>query len=144
MPQAPANYYISAQSNRLFAFYPKFPAKGVLSKVTEENILEIEESSTDNRRQFDRRPVNIEIQFDGGDARGRATSRDIGIGGLYMATDARLPEGTPLLLRMNLGNQDLTLDGVVAYCDPGHGVGVRFHNLTPEIENILKTQVPST
>ncbi|HEX8198655.1 MAG TPA: PilZ domain-containing protein [Pyrinomonadaceae bacterium] len=112
--------------------------------MTDENILEIEESSTDNRRQFDRRPVNIEIQFDGGDARGQATTRDIGIGGLYMATDARLLEGAALLLRMNLGNQDLMLYGVVAYCDPGHGVGVRFHNLTPEVENILKSHVHST
>lgn len=106
--------------------------------MTEENILEIEESASDNRRQFDRRAITIEIQFDGGDAHGRATTRDIGIGGLYMATDAELPNGTPLVLRMNVGNQDLTLHGVVTYCDPGHGVGVRFHNLSPEVENILR------
>jgi hypothetical protein len=112
--------------------------------VTDDNILEIEESSTDNRRQFDRRTINIEIHFEGGDARGRATTRDIGIGGLYMATDARLTIGTPLTLRMNVANQDLVLNGVVAYCDPGHGVGVRFHNLTPEIENILKNETSLT
>lgn len=112
--------------------------------MADDNILEIEESSTDNRRQFDRRTVNVEIQFEGGDARGRATTRDIGIGGLYMATDADLPENTPLTLRMNVGNQDLVLNGIVAYCDPGQGVGVRFHNLTPEVENILKNESPLT
>ena len=108
--------------------------------MTDDNILEIEESSNENRRQFDRRTVNIEIHFDGGDARGRATTRDIGIGGLYMATDAVLQENTPLTLRMNIGGQDLVLNGAVAYCDPGQGVGVRFHNLTPEVENILKDE----
>lgn len=61
-----------------------------------------------------------------------------------MATDANLPEGTPLTLRMNVGNQDLTLNGIVTYCDPGHGVGVRFHNLAPEVENILKSEMPLT
>ena len=111
--------------------------------MSEENILEIEESSTDNRRQFDRRAVTIEIQFDGGDAHGRATTRDIGIGGLYMATDADLPDGTPLVLRMSTGNQELTINGVVTYCDPGHGVGVRFHNLSPEVENTLRQLMPA-
>ncbi|MDQ4123793.1 MAG: PilZ domain-containing protein [Acidobacteriota bacterium] len=106
-----------------------------------DDILEIEESSTENRRQFGRRAVTIEIQFEGGDARGRATTRDIGIGGLYLTTDLNLPEGTPLMLKMNIGNRDLTLNGVVAYCDPGHGVGVRFRDLTPEIENILKSEI---
>jgi hypothetical protein len=52
IPQAPANYYISAQSNCLFAFYPKFPAKGVLKKGDRRK-------HSRNRRILNRQPQTI-------------------------------------------------------------------------------------
>jgi len=54
IPQAPAtaNYYISAQSNCLFAFYPKFPAKGVLKKGDRRKYSR-------NRRILNRQPQTI-------------------------------------------------------------------------------------
>jgi hypothetical protein len=110
--------------------------------VTDENILELDESEKDDRRQFDRRPLTIEIQYEGGDARGTATTRDIGIGGLYLATDRDLREGTPLLMRLEIGGRELILNGVVTYRDPRHGVGIRFQNLSEEIENILRSELP--
>lgn len=109
--------------------------------MTDENILEIENFPADNRRQFHRRSIMIDIQFDGGDARGLATTRDIGIGGLYMATDARLPVGAPIVLRMKIGNRELIVKGAIAYCDAGHGAGVRFHNLSPEIERFFQEEM---
>jgi hypothetical protein len=93
------------------------------------------------RRQSDRKKLIIDVQFNGGDATGIANTRDIGIGGLYMTTDARLETGSLIFMRMNVGGRDVALNGVVVYADPGHGVGVRFHGLTDEIEEILKREL---
>jgi hypothetical protein len=111
--------------------------------VTDDDILEIEHP-TDERRQFERRNLNVEIQFNGGDARGIATTRDVALGGLYMATAADLREGTLLSMRLFLGDKELILSGVVTYRDPGHGVGVRFHNLSPAAEAVLRRELPLT
>ena len=108
-----------------------------------EDILEIEDSA-DDRREFERKPLTVEIRFDGGDATGRATTRDIGLGGLYMATTAELPEGTTLQLRIMLGAEELNVNGLVVYFDPGHGVGVRFHGLTEKAEELLRRNLPRT
>jgi hypothetical protein len=111
--------------------------------VANEDILELDEAH-DDRRQFDRKRLIVEIRFNGGDATGIATTRDIGLGGLYMSTKADLKEGTLLSLRMQIGNEDMIISGVVTYSDPGHGVGIRFHNLTPEAENLLRRELPLT
>lgn len=114
-------------------------------KVNEEelDILELEDNAAD-RRQFERRHLVIDIHFNGGDATGMATTRDIGLGGLYMATAADLREGTLLTMKIKLGERDIVLSGVVVYADPGHGVGVRFHNVSQEIEQILRNEMPLT
>jgi hypothetical protein len=61
---------------------------------------------------------------------------------LYLATDRDLPEGKPLTMRLNIGNRELVLNGIVTYRDPGHGVGIRFQNLSEEVENILRRELP--
>ena len=65
------------------------------------------------RRQSDRRKLIINVHYEGGDGTGIANTRDIGIGGLYMITNAPLASGTPLFMRMSIGGEEVGLDGVV-------------------------------
>jgi hypothetical protein len=103
------------------------------------NQKEFAESlSLDERRSSDRKKLIVNVNFSGGDATGIANTRDIGIGGLYMTTNAKLEIGTPIFMQMSVGGKEISLDGVVVYSDPGHGVGVRFHDLTEENEKCLK------
>jgi hypothetical protein len=95
------------------------------------------------KRQSDRKKLIIDVNFDGGDATGIANTRDIGIGGLYMTTNAILETGTPILLQMTIGGKEIALSGIVVYSDPGHGVGVRFHNLSDEHQELLNNFVLS-
>lgn len=94
--------------------------------------------SPSERRSSDRKKLIVDVHFNGGDATGIANTRDIGIGGLYMTTNAKLDTGTLIFLRMIVAGRELAISGVVVYTDPGHGVGVRFHSLTDETESILK------
>lgn len=93
------------------------------------------------RRQSDRKKLIVNVDFEGGDATGIANTRDIGIGGLYMATGADFQIGTPIRLRLTLGGREVGFDGIVAYADPGQGVGVRFQNLSDEDEKLLKREL---
>ncbi|HLM02222.1 MAG TPA: PilZ domain-containing protein [Pyrinomonadaceae bacterium] len=93
------------------------------------------------RRHSDRKKLIVDVQFNGGDATGIANTRDIGIGGLYMTTSAALDTGTLIFMKMTVGGRELSLSGVVAYTDPGHGVGVRFHGLSDENVEILKNEL---
>ena len=60
-----------------------------------------------------------------------------------ISTNAKLEIGTPIFLQMSVGNHELALNGVVVYSDPGHGVGVRFHDLSEADENFLKNELGS-
>lgn len=97
--------------------------------------------SPSERRGSDRKKLIVDVNFNGGDATGIANTRDIGVGGLYMTTNARLETGTLIFLRMIVGGRELAISGVVVYTDPGHGVGVRFHNLTDEASEVLKREL---
>lgn len=93
------------------------------------------------RRHSDRKKLIVDVNFDGGDATGIANTRDIGIGGLYMTTNTRLENGTPIIIRMTIGTEEISLNGTVVYTDPGHGVGVRFRNLSEENAELLKQEL---
>ena len=97
--------------------------------------------SSSERRGSDRKKLIVDVHFSGGDATGIANTRDIGIGGLYMTTNAKLEIGTPIFMQMSVGEKQLAFDGVVVYSDPGHGVGVRFQDLSEENENFLKAEL---
>lgn len=107
--------------------------------MTEKNFGEA--VSPSERRVADRKKLIIDVRFDGGDGTAIANTRDIGVGGLYMTTTANLSTGTPVLMTMSLGGRSLDLNGVVAYSDPGHGVGVRFHDLSSEDADFLKNEL---
>src|ERR1700752_2159469 len=92
----------------------------------------------EERRQHDRSRLIIDVFFDGHDAPGVASTKDIGIGGLYMNTKDDLPLGSALLLRIPLrGEKQIICHGEVVYSNPGLGVGVRFKGLSEESKSLL-------
>jgi PilZ domain len=97
--------------------------------------------SPSERRQSDRKKLIVDVKFDGGDATGIANTRDIGLGGLYMTTNAQLSNGMPISMRLTVGTTEMAIAGVVAYLDPGQGVGVRFQNLSDEDKNLLVNEL---
>lgn len=96
------------------------------------------------RRGSDRKKLIVDVRFEGGDGTGIANTRDIGSGGLYMTTTAPLVTGTPIMMTMNIGERSLNLSGTVVYSDPGHGVGVRFRDLSEEDEEFLGRELELT
>ena len=99
--------------------------------------------SASERRGTDRKKLIIDVRFSDGDATAIANTRDIGIGGLYMTTNAKLDIGTPISMSMTIDTKEISLRGVVVYSDPGHGVGVRFNDLSTEDENLLMRELNS-
>jgi len=97
--------------------------------------------SASERREFDRKKLIIDVRFEGGDGTGIANTRDIGVGGLYMTTTAPLETGTPIVMTLNTGPREMNLKGVVVYSDPGHGVGVRFKDLSDADAEALNTEL---
>ena len=93
------------------------------------------------RRHSDRKKLIVDVHFEGGDATGIANTRDIGIGGLYMLTNAYLESGTPIVVCLSIGGKEICINGAVVYTDPGQGVGIRFHNISQEILEILRREL---
>lgn len=102
-----------------------------------------ENVSASEKRGSDRKKLIIDVRFNDGDATAIANTRDIGIGGLYMTTNAKLEIGTPISMSMTFDTKEISLSGVVVYTDPGQGVGVRFDNLSPENESLLLHELNS-
>ena len=90
------------------------------------------------RRQYERSRLIVDIRFKGLEATGVASTRDIGAGGLYMNTQAELPEGAPLLLRIPCNGEHVVVNAVVIYSNPGRGVGVRFTDLSTEKRRLIE------
>lgn len=88
-----------------------------------------EEAPHDERRQHDRSRLIVDVFFDGADATGIASTKDISAGGLYMTTQKELPEGGLLTLRLPFPEGDVVINAEVVYSNPGRGVGVRFHGV---------------
>ena len=102
-----------------------------------------EDDSQDERRHYDRSRLLVDVSFDGGDATGVASSKDISLGGLYMNTQTEIPVGKTLALRIPLGGQHVVIKADVIYSNPGHGVGVRFHRLPDDAREIMERELPA-
>lgn len=109
--------------------------------MTEEDLAE--DRSQDERRHYDRSRLLVDVRFDGGDATGVASTKDISLGGLYMNTQTEIPVGETLALRIPLGGHHLVIKADVVYSNPGHGVGVRFHGLPDEVREIMERELPA-
>jgi hypothetical protein len=99
----------------------------------------------DERRQHDRSRLIVDVYFDGTDATGVASTKDIGLGGLYMNTQMVIPEGAVLTLRIPLSNdQQVVVNAEVMYSNPGLGVGVRFQGLTEKDRALMERDLPKS
>jgi hypothetical protein len=99
--------------------------------------------SPDERRQFDRSRLIVDVHFDGADSTGVAGTKDISVGGLYLSTQAQIPEGATLTLRIPLGGEYVIVKADVVYSNPGHGVGVRFHRLSNQARELMERELPA-
>ena len=105
------------------------------------NIDLTDARSAAERRGSDRKKLIVDVQFEGGDGTGIANTRDIGAGGLYMTTTAHLTTGTPIMMSMIIAGRSMNINGVVVYADPGHGVGVRFRDMSDEDLEFLNREL---
>jgi hypothetical protein len=106
------------------------------------NEEDSEELASGERRHYDRSRLIVDVRFDGGDATGVASTKDISMGGLYMSTQADVAVGDTLALRIPLAGQHVVVKADVVYSNPGHGIGVRFHRLTPEVRELMEKELP--
>jgi PilZ domain len=90
------------------------------------------ETPQDERRRYERSRLIIDVFFNGSDLTGVASTKDMSPGGLYMNTQAEIPEGSVLMLRIPVGDRDIVCNGEVVYSNPGRGVGVNFQGLSDE------------
>ena len=105
-------------------------------------MAEDEFQSQEERRAHDRSRLILDVFFDGHDVTGVASTKDISPGGLYMNTQANIPAGAFLMVRIPFRN-DVTVvcNAEVVYSNPGSGVGLRFHDLTDEVRATLEREV---
>jgi PilZ domain-containing protein len=98
--------------------------------------------SQEERRNYDRSRLIVDVFFDGQDVTGVASTKDISVGGLYMNTKAEIREGTLLLMRIPFREDaQVVCTAVVVYSNPGRGVGLRFQSLSDEMRSILEREV---
>jgi PilZ domain len=98
--------------------------------------------SPDERRAHDRSRLILDVFFDGEDMTGVASTKDISAGGLYMNTQAAIPQGAMLVLRIPF-RPDATVvcRAEVIYSEPGLGLGLRFIDLSDEGRALLEHEL---
>lgn len=98
--------------------------------------------SQEERRNYDRARLIVDVFFDGKDVTGVASTKDISAGGLYMNTQADIPEGTLLLIRIPFrSDAQVVCNAIVVYSNPGRGVGLRFQGISDEVRAMLEREV---
>jgi hypothetical protein len=96
----------------------------------------------EERRAYDRSRLIVDVFFDGNDATGVASTKDISLGGFYMNTQAIIPEGSLLLVRIPFGpGKQVVSNAEVVYSNAGRGVGVRFQGLSEEAQTLLEKEL---
>lgn len=106
-------------------------------------VDELDENATpDDRRSFERSRLIVDVFFDGSDATGVASTKDISVGGFYMNTQATLPEGAVLLVRIPFPDgKQVVANAEVVYSNPSRGVGVRFQGLSDENRELIESEL---
>lgn len=96
----------------------------------------------EERRTHDRSRLIVDVHFDGEDATGVASTKDISLGGLYLNTQATIPQGAMLLVRIPFRpDAEVVCRAEVIYSEPGRGVGVRFKDLPEETRTVLEREL---
>lgn len=107
-------------------------------------VDELEESleGPEERRRYDRSRLIVDVFFDGNDATGVASTKDISVGGFYLNTQANLPEGAVLLVRIPLGDgTQVVANAQVVYTNPARGVGLRFQDLSEQNRTLIESEL---
>jgi hypothetical protein len=107
-------------------------------------VDELDESmdGPDERRRHDRSRLIVDVFFDGKDATGVASTKDISVGGFYMNTQANLPEGAVLLVRIPFSDgKQIIANAEVVYSNPARGVGLRFQGLSEEHRALIESEL---
>jgi hypothetical protein len=98
--------------------------------------------SQEERRVHDRTRLIVDVFFDGQDVTGVASTKDISAGGLYMNTQANIPEGAFLMVRIPFSaDAQVVCNAEVIYSNPGQGVGLRFTDVPDEVRAMLEREV---
>jgi hypothetical protein len=98
--------------------------------------------SPEERRANDRSRLILDVVFDGEDTTGVASTKDISVGGLYMNTQATIPQGAVLLVRIPFrADATVVCRAEVIYSEPGRGLGLRFIDLSAEGRALLGQEV---
>ena len=96
----------------------------------------------EERRTHDRSRLIVDVFFDGEDVTGVASTKDISLGGLYMNTQATIPQGALLLVRIPFRpDVEVVCRAEVIYSEPGRGLGVRFKDLSDETRTVLEQEL---
>lgn len=107
-------------------------------------VDELDESleGPDERRRYDRSRLIVDVFFDGKDATGVASTKDLSLGGFYMNTQANLPEGAVLLVRIPFSDgKQIIANAEVVYSNPARGVGLRFQSLSEENRALIESEL---
>lgn len=95
----------------------------------------------EEKRRFLRAALELPVQFRAGRRRGRAVSKNLSRGGLFLETDARLPIGTELTLAWTLPGRRASVRAravVVWKSAAGSpGLGLRFMELSSRVREVL-------
>lgn len=98
--------------------------------------------SPEERRAHDRSRLILDVFFDGEDMTGVASTKDISPGGLYMHTQAGIPQGAVLLVRIPFrADATVVCRAEVIYSEPGRGLGLRFIDLSAEGRALLEHEI---
>ena len=106
--------------------------------------LDEKPEAPDDRRRADRSRLIVDVFFDGKDATGVASTKDMSAGGFYMNTQANPPEGSVLQVRIPFGaGQQVVATAEVVYSNPGRGVGLQFQSLSEENRALIERELGS-
>ena len=100
--------------------------------------------SAADRRQQGRIAIATEVDLTSDDNFYAGRTRDLSVGGLFIETDATLPIGFKIAVRLKLGGKAFALDAEVMWVllpsvdEPG-GIGVSFCDLPLDIERAIVT-----
>lgn len=104
--------------------------------------LNEEVPTPDDRRRFDRSRLIVDVFFNGNDATGVASTKDMSVGGFYMNTQTEIPEGAVLLVRIPFPDgKQVVANAEVVYSNPARGVGLRFQSLSEENRELIEREL---
>lgn len=110
--------------------------------MTIDESLLSEVAEIDERRRDERSRIILNLYYDGHDATGVASLRDISLGGLYMNTNEEFTVGTILHLRIPINEQEnVVAKAEVVYVNSGAGVGVKFIALSDNTRELLEKKL---